>query len=89
MSSHVVTIRLPEALGERLDLLAKRTHRSKAFYAREAIEQHLEDIEDAYLASEISRQVATGEMPTRELSGLRRDFGAEGDPDLSLLENIQ
>lgn len=34
----------------RLADLARRTGRSKTFYARQAIEQHLEDLEDLYLA---------------------------------------
>ena len=46
----MLALRLPPDLEERLDTLAKRTGRSKSFYAREAILTHLEDIEDAYLA---------------------------------------
>lgn len=33
----MLAIRLPEEIEERLDKLAKRTGRSKTFYAREAI----------------------------------------------------
>jgi len=33
----------------RHDALAERTGRSKTFYAQQAIEQHLEDLEDYYL----------------------------------------
>ncbi|MEZ4597167.1 MAG: TraY domain-containing protein [Chloroflexota bacterium] len=32
--------------------MARRTGRSKSFYAREAILEHLEDLEDTYLAQE-------------------------------------
>ena len=35
---------------QRLDALAKKTGRSKSYYAREAILRHIEDIEDYYLA---------------------------------------
>jgi len=41
---------LPEDLKVRLDKLAKRTGRSKAYYMVEAISEKLEDLEDLYLA---------------------------------------
>jgi RHH-type rel operon transcriptional repressor/antitoxin RelB len=46
----MLALRLPEEIEKRLDALAKRTGRTKSFYAREAILRHLEDLEDAYLA---------------------------------------
>ena len=46
----MLAIRLPETIEKRLDRLAKRTGRSKTYYAREAILQHLDDLEDIYLA---------------------------------------
>jgi len=45
-----LAIRLPEDLNERLDKLARRTGRTKTFYAREAILEHIEDLEDTYMA---------------------------------------
>ena len=39
-------------IEKRLDALAKKTGRTKTFYAREAILEHLEDLEDVYLATE-------------------------------------
>jgi RHH-type rel operon transcriptional repressor/antitoxin RelB len=47
-----LALRLPKEITERLELLAKRTGRTKSFYAREAILEHLEDLEDTYLAQE-------------------------------------
>ena len=44
-----IAIRLPEELDKRLTELAKKTHRSKSYYAREAIENYIEDMEDYYL----------------------------------------
>ncbi len=46
----MLALRLPIEIEKRLDLLAKKTGRSKSFYAREAILRHLEDIEDYHLA---------------------------------------
>ena len=37
---------------KRLEALARKTGRTKSFYAREAILRHLDDIEDAHLARE-------------------------------------
>ncbi|MGL4489070.1 MAG: type II toxin-antitoxin system RelB family antitoxin [Rhizobiaceae bacterium] len=44
----MLAIRLSPELEARLEALAKRTGRTKTYYAREAIEQHLEDLEDLY-----------------------------------------
>ncbi|MEJ0061907.1 MAG: TraY domain-containing protein [Alphaproteobacteria bacterium] len=46
----MLAIRLPAEIEKRLAALAARTGRTKTFYAREAILQHIEDLEDAYLA---------------------------------------
>ena len=46
----MLAIRLNPEIEERLNRLAKRTGRIKTFYAREAILEHLEDLEDTYLA---------------------------------------
>jgi RHH-type transcriptional regulator, rel operon repressor / antitoxin RelB len=48
----VIALRLPPDIEERLEALAQKTGRSKSFYAREAILEHLEDLEDTYLAQE-------------------------------------
>lgn len=48
----MLALRLPADIERRLDEFARRTGRSKSFYAREAILEHLEDLEDTYLAAE-------------------------------------
>lgn len=45
-----IAIRLSPELEKRLAALAKKTHRSKSYFAREAIENYIEDLEDYYLA---------------------------------------
>jgi RHH-type rel operon transcriptional repressor/antitoxin RelB len=47
----MLAIRLPPDIEKRLSDLAKRTGRSKTYYAREAILEHLDDLEDYYLAA--------------------------------------
>lgn len=48
-----IALRLPPELDKRLTELAKKTHRSKSFYAREALENYIEDLEDYYLAKAV------------------------------------
>ena len=48
----MLVVRLDNELEERLERLAEKTGRTKTYYAREAIEAHLEDLEDFYLAEE-------------------------------------
>jgi RHH-type transcriptional regulator, rel operon repressor / antitoxin RelB len=48
----MLTLRLPAEIEKRLAALAKKTGRTKSFYAREAIVRHLDDLEDYYLARE-------------------------------------
>jgi RHH-type transcriptional regulator, rel operon repressor / antitoxin RelB len=66
----MLALRLPPEIEKRLDALAKKTGRTKSFYAREAILRHLEDIEDYHLAK---RRLARGgaNIP---LEDLERDF---------------
>ncbi|MDO9080623.1 MAG: TraY domain-containing protein, partial [Desulfuromonadales bacterium] len=47
----MLAIRLDPEIEARLETLAKSTGRTKSFYAREAILEHLEDLEDYYLAA--------------------------------------
>lgn len=46
----MLAIRLPAKIEKRLALLAKRTGRTKTYYATEAILQYMDDLEDTYLA---------------------------------------
>lgn len=61
----VLTLRIPAGLDDRLTALAESTHRTKAFYAREALEAHLEDLEDYYLATQAAQRFhAASEAPS-------------------------
>ena len=46
----MLAIRLPAEIEKRLADLAAKTGRTKTFYAKEAILEHLDDMEDKYLA---------------------------------------
>ena len=46
----MLAVRLPEDIEARLAELAEKTGRTKTFYVREAILEHLDEMEDKYLA---------------------------------------
>ncbi|GHC30413.1 type II toxin-antitoxin system RelB family antitoxin [Aidingimonas halophila] len=71
----MLAIRLPEDIEKRLEALAKATGRTKTYYAREAILEHLEDLEDIYLAEQTLERVRRGEMTTHSLDDVERDLG--------------
>lgn len=51
----MLAIRLPADLEARLTELAEKTGRTKSFYARAAIEEYIEDLEDYFLAEEMMK----------------------------------
>ncbi len=51
----MLALRLPKDLEDRLEAMAKKTGRTKSYYARLAIIEKLEDLEDIYLADERMR----------------------------------
>ncbi|MEX1117970.1 MAG: DUF6290 family protein [Terrimicrobiaceae bacterium] len=52
----MLAIRLDTDTEKRLTHLAKKTGRTKTFYAREAILEHIGDLEDVYLATQRLRR---------------------------------
>ena len=74
----MLAIRLPETIEKRLDRLAKRTGRTKTYYAREAILQHLEDLEDIYYAEKELAAIRSGRSKTIPLEKVMREHGMEG-----------
>jgi RHH-type rel operon transcriptional repressor/antitoxin RelB len=66
----MLALRLPPDIEQRLDALARKTGRSKSYYAREAILRQIEDIEDYYLA----RRRARHGGPRVTLERLERDL---------------
>jgi len=73
----MLAIRLPEELEKRLTDLAQRTGRTKTFYARQAIEKHLEDLEDIYLAELELQRVRDGDSPVYSLEEVMQAHGLE------------
>jgi RHH-type transcriptional regulator, rel operon repressor / antitoxin RelB len=62
----MLALRLPPEIEKRLATLARRTGRTKSFYAREAILRHIEDLEDYHLARRRLRRRAA-RVPLEDL----------------------
>jgi RHH-type rel operon transcriptional repressor/antitoxin RelB len=71
----MLAIRLPDNIEKRLARLAKRTGRTKTYYAREAILQHIEDLEDIYLAEKRLAEIRAGRVRTIPLEQVMRRYG--------------
>ena len=71
----MLAIRLPVEIEHRLEALAALTGRTKTFYAREAILEHLDDLEDLYLAENRLLEVRAGRSQTYTLDQVERDLG--------------
>ena len=71
------SIRLAPETEKRLDFLASKTGRTKAFYLREIIEKGLEDIEDYYLAADVVERIRKGQEKMYSTSDVRRDLGLD------------
>ncbi|MBU6488889.1 MAG: TraY domain-containing protein [Burkholderiales bacterium] len=70
-----ISIRLPEEVESRLTQLASLTGRSKTFYIREAIVEHLDDMEDLYLAERELEEIRAGRARTVPLEEMMKRYG--------------
>jgi RHH-type rel operon transcriptional repressor/antitoxin RelB len=73
----MLALRLSAEIEDRLEALAKRTGRSKSYYAREAILEHLDDLEDVYLAEQRLADLRVGRSGTVPLADLMKRYGLE------------
>ena len=71
------SVRLNAKVERRLDRLVDLTGRSKAFYLRKLIEEHIGDLEDYYLAAETLERVRSGKEKTVSQKELERRLGVD------------
>jgi len=71
------SVRFEPEIEARLDALAKRTGRTKAFYLREMAERYLEEMEDYYDAVEVMERVRRGEEKVYTLEEVARELGLD------------
>ena len=73
----MLAIRLPQEIESRLSALAEKTGRTKTYYAREAILEDLDDLEDFYLAEQRYADIQADKSETVSLEDMMRDYGLE------------
>jgi RHH-type rel operon transcriptional repressor/antitoxin RelB len=73
-----ISIQLPGDIEARLQNLAARTGRSKTDYITEAVLEHLDDLEDLYLAERELEAVRAGTSSTTPLTDVMKRYGMEG-----------
>lgn len=71
----MLAIRLPPQIEARLEALAKSTGRTKSFYVREALLEHLGDLEDIYLAEKRLQKIRAGRTRVVPLETVMRRHG--------------
>lgn len=64
----MLAIRLPKELEDRMNALSKRTGRTKTFYARQAISEHMDDLEDIFIAESRLADIDAGRVQTLSLN---------------------
>jgi RHH-type rel operon transcriptional repressor/antitoxin RelB len=74
----MLALRLPRDLEARLDALARKTGRTKSFYAREALVEYIDDLEDLYLAQKRYASLEKGCSGTMTLDEVERSIGLDG-----------
>jgi RHH-type rel operon transcriptional repressor/antitoxin RelB len=67
-------VRLPTATYGRLKALAEKTGRTTTYYIREAVEEHLDDLEDIYLAEQTLERIKRGEEEVISAEEFWRDM---------------
>lgn len=72
-----VSLRLPDDIQNRLQRLAQLTGRSKSSYMIEAIREHLDDLEDLYLAEQRLADIRSGKTQTIPLENVMKRYGLE------------
>jgi RHH-type rel operon transcriptional repressor/antitoxin RelB len=71
----MLAIRLPAEIEERLGRLARKTGRTKTYYARAAIVEYLDDLEDISLAEKRYAALVAGRSKTTDLEKVERALG--------------
>ncbi|MCW2749461.1 MAG: hypothetical protein JWR83_571 [Aeromicrobium sp.] len=69
-----VAVRLSEDVQRRLDALAARTGRTRSFYVKEAIELHLDELEERFWADEIITRYEKTDQKTRPWADVKAEL---------------
>ena len=69
------TFRTKPELKNRIDFLAKETHRSTSFYYNLLLEDYLDDFEDIYLSEKVLTDIRSGKEKTYSADDVYKDLG--------------
>jgi RHH-type rel operon transcriptional repressor/antitoxin RelB len=73
----MLSIRLPKETEDRLSALSARTHRSKSYFIKAALERYLEDEEDySILISAYEEHLRTGGK-AHSLKAVKKEIGLD------------
>ncbi|MEO6505833.1 MAG: TraY domain-containing protein [Terrimesophilobacter sp.] len=70
-----IAVRLTDEQQRRLDALSARTGRSRSFYVKEALETHLDELEERFWAHDVIAEWETSDQKTRPLEELKAELG--------------
>lgn len=70
-------VRIPDETYARLQDIASKTGRTATFYIREAIEAHIDDLEDIYLAERVLEKRERGDGRTVSLDEMSSELGLD------------
>lgn len=75
--SKQTAVRLPDELNERLMALAHQTGRTASYYLREALETHLDELEDVYLAERRLLDIGAGRVELTSMDEMSKRLGLD------------
>ena len=71
------TIRIPKEIETRLSFLSEQTGRTKSFYIKEALLEHIADLEDVYIAEKRLEDIRAGRTKTVSLQEVMKEHGMD------------
>lgn len=71
------SIRLPKDIERRLEAMAEKTGRTKAFFIGEMVVRHIDEMEDYYLAAGVVERLFKGQGRTFTAQEVRQYLGLD------------
>jgi RHH-type rel operon transcriptional repressor/antitoxin RelB len=72
-----LSIKIKDPILNRLDNLSKKTGRSKSYYVMEALAEHIEDLEDIYLAEKRLEDIKAGKERVYSQKEIEAEYGGK------------
>ena len=75
MQTSTISIKIPTELDELLTFVSKKQDRSKSSLVRLAVQEYLEDIEDAMIGEEVLNKIEKGKVNFTSFEDLKKKVG--------------